>query len=140
GMTPLRIYTSWFMLVLAITFVVIIILQFREIPFWRVMFAAFTVMFALLCFGNPDRMIASYNVHAFMSGDLEEIDFSVFKELSVSAVGPLNELAQSEEFGMHQGTAINTMREILDEAGDGFAYFSIPRASAQAVLSSYATE
>lgn len=139
GMTPLRIYTSWFMLVLTAAFVLIILLQFKEIPFWRVMAAAFTVMFALLCFGNVDGMIARYNVNAFYDGRHSSVDFGVLRELGVSAVKPLAVLCEDENPHHHYeaGMAQETIRLISEDAPDGFGYFSIPWAQAQAVMEQY---
>lgn len=139
GMTPLRIYTSWFMPVLAAAFVLIIISQFREMKFWRVMFAAFTVMFGVLCFANVDGMIASYNVSAFLDGRLETVDYDVLEDLSVAAVKPLDRLSGSalSETSDESGKAVQALRYISDNMDESPAYFSIPSAEAQMILEKY---
>ncbi len=86
GMTPLRIYTSWFMILLAIIFVLIVVLQFANLPFWKAMFAAFSVMMGLLCFSNVDGIIADYNVTAYIDGRLEDVDFGVLEECGDAAI------------------------------------------------------
>ncbi len=85
GMTRLRVLTSWFMILLAVVFVVIILWQYVKLPLWRVLFAAFTIMFGILCFGNMDGMIARYNVNAYLSGQHEELDWSDLKRLGAPA-------------------------------------------------------
>lgn len=136
GMTLLRVYTSWFMVLLAVIFVLIIALQVRDYVIWRALFAAFTVMFALLCFGNFEGMIARYNISAYRSGALEELDVSAFGELGYSAAAPAAELLEntSDEWLKRKLKDILEDVRVTDEYQDGFAYFSIPRVRAQAAM------
>ncbi|MBR6337299.1 MAG: DUF4173 domain-containing protein [Ruminococcus sp.] len=63
GLTQLRVYTTWFMVLTAMIFVFIIIRQFKAgFPLVRAAAVAFTVMFSLLCFSRPDALIARYNM------------------------------------------------------------------------------
>lgn len=138
GMTLLRVYTSWFMILLALIFVLIIALQIRNFVIWKAVFAVFTAMFAILCFGNFEGAIARYNISAYQSGKLSELDISEFNELGYSAVSPAAELLES---GTLSGNEIKQLRDFLknekfaDENRDKFAYFSIPRAKAQSAIS-----
>ena len=87
GLTRLRFYTSWFMILIAIIFAGIFISAFRNgfnLPRFSV--TAFTAMFALLCFSGADRLIAEYNVSRYLNGSLETVDISMFRELSADAV------------------------------------------------------
>lgn len=123
GMTPLRIYTSWFMILLAIIFVLIIISQLADIKFWKTAFAAFAVMMGLLCFGNIDGMIADYNVTAYETGRLETVDFGVLEELGEPAVVHVERLKDCSD----KSVAERAERFCeLYSADDSFAYFSIP--------------
>ncbi|MCM1165011.1 MAG: DUF4173 domain-containing protein [Lachnospiraceae bacterium] len=136
GMTLLRVYTSWFMALLAAVFVLIIALQIRDYAVWRALFAAFTVMLALLCFGDFEGMIARYNISAYRSGALEELDVDAFRELGYSAAAPAAELLESsgdERLNKRLEDVLEDIR-VTDEYQDGFAYFSIPRAKARAAL------
>lgn len=136
GMTLMRVYTSWFMLLLAVIFVLIIVLQIRDYEIWRVMFAAFTVMFGLLCFGDFEGMIARYNISAYRSGELEELDVRAFGELGYSAAAPAAELLENTTDERLKCELKNTFERIgvMDEYMDGFAYFSIPRTKAMAAI------
>ena len=63
GLTQLRVYTTWFMILTALIFVFIIIRQFnRSFPIVRAAAVTFTLMFAVLCFSRPDAVIARYNM------------------------------------------------------------------------------
>lgn len=130
GMTPLRIYTSWFMILLAVIFVLIIISQFADIKFWKTAFAAFAVMMGILCFGNIDGMIADYNVTAYETGKLETVDFDLLEDLGTPAVRHIERLLDSSDYWTYQG-ACRTITEIKEYAEDynGFAYFNFPSLS-----------
>lgn len=134
GMTQLRIYTSWFMILLAIMFVMIIVLQIREFSFWRVLFAAFSVMLGVLCFGNIDGAIARYNVSAYQSGALAEFDFSAVYPLGAAAVKPVSELLGDEDYQCryHAARFIGSVYDDLSYMDD-FAYFSIQKVSAEKI-------
>ena len=127
GMTPLRIYTSWFMILLAIVFVLIIISQFADIRFWKTAFVAFVVMMGILCFGNIDGMIADYNVTAYETGRLDSVDFHVLEDLGTPAVKHIERLLDSPDYWISEG-ALRTIASIEEYAEDysGFAYFSLP--------------
>ena len=127
GMTPLRIYTSWFMILLAIVFVLIIISQFVSIKFWKTAFTAFVLMMGILCFGNIDGMIADYNVTAYETGKLETVDFDVLEELGAPALKHIERLLDASD----RWTCQEARRAILQIENyktkyDGFAYFSFP--------------
>lgn len=136
GMTLMRVYTSWFMVLLALIFVLIIVLQIRDYVIWKALFAAFTAMLAVLCFGNFEGMIARYNISAYRSGALEELDVDAFDELGYSAAAPAAELLESTSDVTLKTKLKDILEEIKvsDEYDDKFAYFSIPRAQAQAAM------
>lgn len=75
GLTQLRIYTSWFMILLAIAFIFIIIKQYRyPFHFAKYMLLSFVVMFGVLCFSNIDRTIARYNIQMYQAGKIGDLD------------------------------------------------------------------
>lgn len=129
GMTPLRIYTSWFMIVLVVFFVLIIAAQFTKLRFCRAAFAGFTFMFAILCFSNVDGMIAKYNVKAYETGKLERVDFGVLEDLGDAALIHVERLAEAEDGPVAEEAKV-CHRRMLEESErkNDVAYFSIPRA------------
>lgn len=136
GMTLLRVYTSWFMILLALIFVLIILLQIRDYIIWKPLFAVFTAMTALLCFGDFEGMIARYNINAYRTGALTELDTDALEDLGYSAAEPAAALLETtEDEQLKHG--LNDVLERVDAADyrdDKIAYFSIPRAKACAAI------
>lgn len=87
GMTPLRVYTSWFMLLLAAVFIIIIIKQFSaKLNSFAAVFVIFAVMFGTLIFCDADAVIVNYNIKSYLSGGHETFDVNMAAtELSDSA-------------------------------------------------------
>ncbi|MDE5737388.1 MAG: DUF4173 domain-containing protein, partial [Oscillospiraceae bacterium] len=91
GMTRMRIYTTWFMVLLVIGFVLIIIQQFiKKLNAGKIAFIAFTIMFGLLCFSKPDAFIARYNANQYLNGNLEDFDNYMLRDLSNDAWATLS--------------------------------------------------
>lgn len=131
GMTLMRMYTSWFMILLAAIFILLIVFQFRDYKIWRTLFAAFTVLFAVLCFGNFEGNIAAYNINAYRSGALSTLDVDQFSdELGTAAVAPAYELYKDcgDKHIKEELRAFIENERDYDETQPRFAYFSIPRA------------
>lgn len=83
GLTELRVYTSWFMVLLALIFVLVIIKQFRyDMKFTKHLAVIFTLLFAVLCFSRPEALIAKYNIEMYRSGHLEELDTDAILRMS----------------------------------------------------------
>ena len=93
ALTPLRVYTSWFMVLLAFIFVIVLVRQFVRFNAARLIIVGFVVLFFALSFGNVDGMIARYNIGvyeaALQAGEYERIDIEAFAELSDGAADPL---------------------------------------------------
>lgn len=132
GMTPLRVYTSWFMLVLVVFFVLIIVAQFTKLKFCKAAFVSFTILFALLCFSNVDGMIAKYNVNAYHTGRLERVDFGVLEDLGDAALVYVERLTEAEDGDVAAKAKVHygRMSEKSNKKSD-IAYFSIPRIMAR---------
>ena len=94
GLTRLRVYTSWFMIVLFFLFVIILLRQFKCFRGTRIAVVGCVCLFMVLCYGNVDGMIAKYNIDRYQAGTLESLDVSDFYELSDAAVPYLYELYQ----------------------------------------------
>ena len=90
GLTLLRVYTSWFMILLACIFIVVIIKQFvnpKKMNFFMIVFVIFIVLFAALIFCDIDAIIAQYNIENYLTGKLVSLDYEMLLyELSDSAV------------------------------------------------------
>ena len=90
GLTPLRVYSSWGMLVLAAVFVLFIIKQFLpEFPVYSACIMCAVALLLVLCISDPDSRIAEYNTSQFINGDLEEVDITMLHGLGDPAVPSL---------------------------------------------------
>ncbi|MBR5364164.1 MAG: DUF4173 domain-containing protein [Oscillospiraceae bacterium] len=86
GMTPLRVYTTWFMVLLTMVFLVLLVRQFTaKLPTAAVLTGLFIVMLGGLCFSRPDARIAEYNIRRWEQGTLSELDVKTLCELSDDA-------------------------------------------------------
>lgn len=87
GLTPLRVYTTWFMLLLAVVFLGIFLsLLTQKVNLPKLTVTAFIVMFSVLSFVNVEGMIASVNADRFLNGTLEHFDIDLIDEMSPAAV------------------------------------------------------
>ena len=145
GLTHKRVYASWLMLVLAISFVLVqvssVCKKLRLIPA--------IALTAVLCFGlialpDVDGMIASYNVNAYLNGDLGEIDVESIAAYGASSVPALVELrdtltarpatTETDAILTHTHSVLAMIECELSNAPNDFFYFNIPDARARAVL------
>lgn len=95
GLTPKRVYASWFMAVLALVFIVIAIRQFVPRFQWVTLSLCIVVAaFAVLSVSNVDGLIAKYNVDRYIDGSLNKIDVSYMADLSDAAVPHMVRLAK----------------------------------------------
>ncbi len=94
GLTPRRVYATWFMAVIALVFLVLTVGQFvRRLPMLAVCGVVAVVMFAGLSLCGADSLIAQYNVDRYMNGTLESVDMIAMEELGDAAIPALVELA-----------------------------------------------
>ena len=86
GFTRLRLYTAWFMVLLAVIFTVLLIRGFvPRMHTAAVISSAFIVLFGVLCFSRPDAFIAEYNITGYENGTLENLDVEMLCGLSDDA-------------------------------------------------------
>lgn len=87
GLTPKRVYSSWFMLVLAVVFVLIIIKQFvKKLRLIALSLSVLVLMFTALSVSGVDTIIAEYNVDRYLDGSLATVDVEALEELGDAAV------------------------------------------------------
>jgi len=137
GLTQKRVYASWLMILLAATFIIVLLGQiFRRIPIFPVIAVTAIVFFALIALHDVDGMIASYNVNAYLSGDLTTVDVNAAEDLGASAVPALARLreeliaspASKDTKSLLQETnyALLRMRTDIDGLQSGLFGFNIP--------------
>ena len=96
GLTPMRVYASWFMGVIAVLFLMVLVKQFAP-RFAVVPVGALVtvVLFLALNLSGIDGWIARYNVERYWNGTLATVDTEAMQELGDSALPVLCELRAS---------------------------------------------
>ena len=73
GLTPKRVYATWFMAVLTLVFLLVIVKQFVPgLKLIALSMAVCVAMFALLGLANVEGQIAAYNADRYLAGTLED--------------------------------------------------------------------
>lgn len=86
GLTSQRLFTTWFMVLLAVVFICLIVRQFmQKFPTAAVIVMSGIVMFGGLCFSRPDALIAEYNITRYEQGTLKDLDIYALAKLSDDA-------------------------------------------------------
>lgn len=97
NLTPLRVYTSWFMLFLMICFVAVTVKIWRQkLNVVKVLVISLTTMFLILCYADTDRLIVSYNIEQYQTGVSESLDEETLRKLGASATPALTEIQKGK--------------------------------------------
>ena len=100
GLTPLRVYSSWAMILLAGAFLLALIgAYWKRLNLVRSLFCLFVLLFGFLCLCDTNALIASYNVRAYEQGRLDSVDTGVFWELGDSAAPAAARLVDDGQYG-----------------------------------------
>lgn len=113
SLTPLRVYTSWFMLFLMIAFLAVTAkIWLPKLNIVKVLVLSLVSMFLILCYADTDRLIATYNAEQYTAGVSASLDEDTLWKLGASATPELirvqqekysetveNELKRRERFG-----------------------------------------
>ena len=95
GLTHKRIYSTWFMAVLAIIFLLIMLNQFlTKIKMVVVCACVFVVSFGVLALSNVDAQIAQYNVKQYKEGSLPTVDIWELYELGYAGIPSIIDLEE----------------------------------------------
>lgn len=97
GLTQLRVYTSWFMIILLLYFGIIFIRQIKKFNASRIIIVGGIIGFMILSYGNIDGNIAKYNIENYQNGNLKRLDYDLLVELSDAAVPHIYELYKSTD-------------------------------------------
>lgn len=110
GLTPKRVYTSWFMFILAVVFVLIMISRFKAFPAAKVGAAVITAAALLLGFCGADGLIARYDVSLIESGVMTEFPEDISADASLVIAG-----CTDSENTMLSHAAKNCRNELTDD-------------------------
>lgn len=109
GLTPKRLYAGWFMVILAVIFLLVMLKQFLQ-RFKLLPSAALVSvgLFALLALSGSDTLIAEYNVNRYLNGTLNTIDVSAMQDLGDAAIPSMVRLGK--KLAEKQGTDLADFR------------------------------
>ena len=99
GLTLLRVYTSWFMLLLFLVFAILILSALRPIRAPRWIAAVFCVLFLALCWCDVGGVIARHNIGRYRAGLDGELDPWALREVAVAAAPYVRDLYDSGDPG-----------------------------------------
>lgn len=151
GLTRLRVYSSWMIILLAVFFIIALIHQFvPRLPIISALIVSFVVFFGILIMPDVDSIIANYNVDAYIKGDLVKVDvatISNYDESSVEALFKLyDHLESKSELSSYEERLFKITnnalwgiysREFSKGDEDGMFQFSIPKYKAGKLYESH---
>ena len=129
GLTQLRVFTSWFMILLLFIFAMICVRQFKKFNLVKFVTAGFILMFMALSYGNVDGLIARYNISRCEAGTLSIFDIDMINGLSDAAVPHIYDMylrTDENDFEMRRRLASSIMNGRLHEIS-GFREFNFQR-------------
>ena len=118
GLTLLRVYTSWFMVLLFIVFAIVIVAQFRRVNLAKALVLAFSICFLLLCYSNVDGLIARYNIGRYQAGTLDSVDLEALYATPEASLPYVKEL--------YQETDDPALRAEIRNYWGGFGQYDVP--------------
>jgi len=114
GLTRLRIYTLWFMFLLALIFILIIFKQFfLKLRFYKICLICFVLMFGILCFSNVDGVIAKYNIEQYEQGITSKFDYDLLDTLDSGSVFYLADVLNNKETKLDTNIIRDTLEHQL---------------------------
>jgi len=93
GLSPLRLYTSVFMLLLLVVFALLLAWHIKPFNAARPCIVAVVALFLALSLINTDGLIANYNVRQYLEGHTEQIDPEMLGTMSDATLPALRELS-----------------------------------------------
>lgn len=115
GLTQKRVYATWFMILIALVYILIMLKQYiRKTKAVFLSFAVCMIMFSLLSLSNVDGIIARYNINRYLSGTLETVDVEALGDLGYASVEHLVRLEDVLESNNKHNAKILKMKKSID--------------------------
>ncbi|MDR0875746.1 MAG: DUF4173 domain-containing protein [Clostridiales Family XIII bacterium] len=92
GLSQLRLYTLWFMVLLLLVFVTLIVWHVRPFNAGRPIVLIAAACILVLFLTNTDGLIAKYNTENYLNGNLKTVDTEMMSQLSAASLPYLYEL------------------------------------------------
>ena len=119
GLTQKRIYAMWFMMVIALVYIVVALGQFiSRLKAFPVCVAIVLLLFAGLSLSNMNGVIAGYNVDRYIDGSLKTVDIEALENLGDAAVPSLVKLEKHLEAKASENKTATALLDCVDSALD----------------------
>ncbi|MDR0459162.1 MAG: DUF4173 domain-containing protein, partial [Coriobacteriales bacterium] len=115
-LTLLRFYAGFFMVVLAIGFLLLLAWCFKSYNVARQIIALLITAFMVINLVNPPALVAAFNTERYLTGATEKMDTSELASYGLVSVPALERLvAEAPDLTVRQ-TAINDLVKVKDNA------------------------
>lgn len=119
GLTRLRVLTQVIMLFLALTTLIVSIWLFApKLPYMKIVLLAALTISAVTLWVDVDTLVAKYNVDAYLSGQLEQVDVRYLSTLGDGAVPHLARLVEHAPDQAFSYRARNQLKEKARQVSD----------------------
>lgn len=142
GFTRMRVCTTWFMMLLAGCFALIITKQIHpKLSLVKSIVILSVASVSILSFGRPDAHIAKWNIQLYEIGVTEELDIDTLSRLSYEAVPYIDKFAQSGDRLSDQASEM-LMRKAknLKISQHNWTKYTYPVAKAEKIFEKYLPE
>ncbi len=132
GLTRLRLYTLWFIGLLALLFLVAILSQvIRKLPFAAICLTVFSLALGALTLPDTDALIATHNYNCYMAMEQEDgseskLDMEYMETLGKSAIPTVARLADSSDEDVARAARLILGSYALRDYGYGFYDLNLP--------------
>ncbi len=137
GLTRLRVLTQVVMVFIGITVILVAVWLFvPKFAYMKGILLTALVIGAAVAWVDVDTVVAAYNVEAYRSGALEQVDIGHLSSLGDGAVPYLHALTQDD----NEAVAYRARQELARRAQyqtDDFRYWNIASARAEDILENY---
>ena len=115
GLSQLRVYTLWFMILLLAIFVILIIWHFRPFNAGSPIVIAFAAAVLALFLTNTDGLIAKYNVDNYLNGNLKSADTEMMRYMTPAVVPHLERLSVDAPDSSVRSKALSVISDYKQE-------------------------
>lgn len=137
GLTPNRIYPSWFMLLLTIIFSGVLVKVYNnKFKLFKMSLIVAIIMYVILNIANVDTIIAGVNYQRYIQGVDKELDYSIYKKLSYDAVPYEIKLIEDKNPEMVAGAVVmlNNQSSRVKNSNQSWQVWNYSRYNAEKLL------
>ncbi len=124
GLTLLRVYTSWFMVLLFAVFTILILSRIRPICTPRWLAITFCALFLALCWCDVGGIIARHNIGRYRAGLDEQLDTVALRSVAVAAAPYARDLYDSGDPRVKAQAEELLAWAWMDSTPDGAVFYS----------------